>query len=244
MLIAHDSPLRKPPVGLDRRQQIALDGIRVAADVVDLSHRRLNQTLLNLSSIEPFTDAYHQATVATISDAWSIVDNAHRFCELLRQFPSIKQNLPQFQLLYRSAKPAEALRHFIQHARNEIDALSKAGLSIWGTLTWNLKADFDAGHRTLRSLHIGTFYEGNFAAMGKLPESVKADVDNVTLHAGSHQMVLSKVVRNIEQVVKGFERDIAQQAGQFPRHSSDMLFAMTVTLHNEDDRSSKNGNDI
>jgi hypothetical protein len=57
-------------------------------------------------------------------------------------------------------------------------------------------------------------------------------------------MVLSQVVRNIAQVVKGFERDIARQSGQLPRHSSDMLFAMTVTPRKEDEKLPAKDRDI
>jgi hypothetical protein len=229
MLISPDSPLRLLPVGLDRRQQIALDGVRVAADVLDLATTRLTSTLAEVVALDPHSDPYLRAAVSAISDAWSIVDNTHRFCELLKQFPRIKQRLPQFQVLYRSAAAAEPMRHFIQHVRNEIDALAQGGLSVWGTITWNLKSEFDAGQRIQHSLHIGTFYDGNFAAMGQFAKKVESEVDNITLHAGGHTMILSGLMRRVEEVIRGFELGIADQAGNLPRHSSDMLFALTMT---------------
>lgn len=229
MLIAQHSPLRHPPAGLDRRQQIALDGIRIAADILDLSSHRLRETLLGLSNIEMNTDHFYRAATSAISDAWSIVDNTHRFCELLRQFPQIKKKLPQFELLFRAAKPAEALRHFIQHARNEIDALAQAGFSIWGNITWNEPPPIPGHGRLVRSLHMGTFYSGNYAALGRIPESVESEIDNITLHAGPHKMALMLVIDRVEGVIRGFERDMDAQMGQQTRNGSDILFSLAVT---------------
>jgi hypothetical protein len=45
-----------------------------------------------------------------------------------------------------------------------------------------------------------------------------------------HTMVLSGLMQRIEVVIRGFEHDVAEQAGHLPRHSSDMLFALTMGL--------------
>lgn len=230
MLIAIDSPLRKVPTGLDRRQQIVIDGLRISVDVVDLSFRRLCTSLKALPEVAPETTEFVELAVSANLDAWTIVDYVHRFSELLHQMPMIKQNLPQIQLLYRAASDAEHMRHYIQHVRNEVDSLAASGLSVWGSLTWAMKADYDAGRKTKRSLNMGTFYIGNFAAIGKIPQSVEREVDCIEIYAGGRSFELTGVLRYIECVIRGLERDIEDQAGHLPRYGSDLLAALSVEV--------------
>jgi hypothetical protein len=228
MLIAPDSSLRRVPVGLDRRQQIVLDGLRISADVIDLCFRRLTAAL-RLLPIQPADTAERVELACSANlDAWTIVDHVHRFSELLRQMPMVKQNLPQFQLLFRAATEAEQMRNYIQHVRNEINALSSSGQSVWGSLTWALKQDFDAGRRTKYSLSVGTFYEGNFAAVGAFPETVTKDVDFIEIHAGSRSFELTTLLTHVERVIRSFEEGVEAQAGGRPRHGSDFLAILTM----------------
>ena len=230
MLIAIDSPLRGVPSGLDRRQLIVIDGLRISVDVIDLSFRRLCASLKALPEAAPETTEFVELAVSANLDAWTIVDHVHRFSELLHQMPMVKQNLPQFQLLYRSASDAEQMRHYIQHVRNEVDSLAASGLSVWGSLTWAMKADYDAGRKIKRSLNMGTFYVGNFAAVGKIPQSVEREVDCIEIYAGGRSFELTGVLRHIERVIRGFELDIEDQAGHLPRHGSDLLVALSANL--------------
>lgn len=228
MLIGLASPLRRVPIGLDRRQQIVLDGLRISADTIDLCLRRLAASLSSLPSQPVNTLEYIELACSANLDAWSIVDHIHRFTELLRQMPMVKQNLPQFQLLYRAASDAEQMRHYIQHVRNEVDTLSASGQSVWGSLTWALKRDYDAGRRTKYMLNSGTFYDGHFAAMGSFPEIVTRDVDFIMIHAGDRSFELTGIINHVERVIRSFEESIEAQAGSMQRHGSDLLAVLTM----------------
>lgn len=228
MLIAPDSPLRQVPVGLDRRQQVVLDGLRISADAIDLCFRRLATSLKELPKAASGTVEFIELASSANLDAWTIVDHIHRFSELLHQMPQVKQSLPQFQLLYRASADAEQMRHYIQHVRNEVDSLAVAGLSVWGSLTWALKEDYDSGRKIKRSLSMGTFYTGNITVIGKFPEVVDRDVDCVEVHAGGRSLELTGLFRHVERVIRSFEEGVESQAGHLSRHGSDFLATLTM----------------
>jgi hypothetical protein len=49
VVIPEDSPLRRPPLALSRRQVLVLDGIRYAADMADIAYERLDSHLQNIA---------------------------------------------------------------------------------------------------------------------------------------------------------------------------------------------------
>jgi len=75
MIIGPDSPLRRLPTALDRKQALFLDGIRFSVEMADLAYQRLRHTLLNFESSFDRSAAYSPGVVAMI-DAWVIIDNA------------------------------------------------------------------------------------------------------------------------------------------------------------------------
>ncbi len=54
-----------------------LDGIRYSAEMADLAHARLQQTLYRLttSGKEPEQDLDHSDVLSAVQDTWSIVDS-------------------------------------------------------------------------------------------------------------------------------------------------------------------------
>lgn len=228
MLIDKESILRQVPQGLDKRQLLFLDGIRVSADICDLSIKRLSKSLKKLPSLVAYSEDYITEVISAVQDAWAVIDSVHRFRELLQQFHGIKKNLPQFQAFYRSSEKAEEFRHFIQHIRREVNDLSDHQLPLWGTITWQLMSDFTEGKKIQRWLHIGTFYEGVRSDLGQFHENCRYEVDHIKLTIGGRSVFLLELLRLMEPILKGFEQDIENQAGNLPRNSSDMLFSLEL----------------
>lgn len=73
MLVGDDSPLRRLPMEMPRRQVLFFDGIRMAFEMFDLPFARLRGTLAALAE-----DATQQegAIASAMQDAWSVVDSA------------------------------------------------------------------------------------------------------------------------------------------------------------------------
>lgn len=133
MLVAEDSPLRRPSVEFSRRQLLILDGLRYAADMADIAYARLESHLQSLaaSNGEP---AVRDIAMAML-DAWSIVDSAHRFRDLLDNLPGLKKS-DWVRLLRARTEDVASLRNCVQHQLGELDDLALYGRGVWGYLSW------------------------------------------------------------------------------------------------------------
>jgi hypothetical protein len=101
--------------------------------MVALAYRRLGALLLDLSDRrKPEPDEF----TASLLDAWSIVDSSFRLRHLARSIPGVKQQAPTMRLFQDRTKAVEDLRHFIQHANNEVAFLTERQQPFWGSISW------------------------------------------------------------------------------------------------------------
>ena len=96
MLIPEDSPLRRPPAAFSRRQILSLDGLRYAAEMAHIAYERLYSQLQTIAASP--SEPRVRDTATAMLDAWSIVDMANRFRDLLDQVPGLS-NSPWRRLL-------------------------------------------------------------------------------------------------------------------------------------------------
>jgi hypothetical protein len=133
MLIPEDSPLRQPPRAFSRRQMLILDGIRYAAEMAHLAYDRLYRNLQGTAA--SLNEPRAQDTASAMLDAWSIVDSAHRFRDLVENMPGLGNSTWKRLLRDRTEDVAE-LRDCVQHQLGEIDDLISHGGQFWGYLSW------------------------------------------------------------------------------------------------------------
>jgi len=149
VIIGPDSILRKIPVALDRKQAYFFEGIRISAEMIDLAHVRLQQTLLEITkamkaSASPRQELYTSAML----DAWSIIDSVHRLQDLAHYFPAIKhrEHNPGFHNLL-SHSDVNKLRNTVQHLPGSIREMEVAPQwSVWGVLNWCVPYPDDVVH--------------------------------------------------------------------------------------------------
>ncbi len=115
-MIPTDSPLRLLPQSTDPRQRLILDAIRIAAQCVDISYRRLVENLEN-GRRDP--ESAHVDGIAAMLDAWSVVDSVHRLRELAQALPKWRSRAPSKQVFLRATAAADDLRNSIQHLGGE-----------------------------------------------------------------------------------------------------------------------------
>lgn len=133
MLIPEDSPLRKPPAEFSRRQVLLLDGLRYSAEMAHIAYERL---YANAQAMAASKDEPSVREIATcMLDAWSIIDSANRFRDLLENLPGLP-NSPWRRLLRDRTEDAAALRDCVQHQLGETDRLCVQGGQLWGYLSW------------------------------------------------------------------------------------------------------------
>ena len=228
MLIALDSPLRKIPARLDRKQTLFFDGVRYAAEMSHLAFTRLLKTLHALPEAEAGTAEYADLVTAAMTDAWTIVDSTHRLRELLAQFPKLKQKLPNLQVFYRATTGVETFRNVIQHLRGEIDKLAENGLPVWGSLTWRVQIDPATGEEAGFGVCAGTFYPGASIYLSQFGDRLAKPIGRVCLNMGMVKLDLGELIRSIEPVIRFLEKGLAEQLPNEPHNAADALIQIIV----------------
>jgi hypothetical protein len=226
MLIPEDSPLRKLPLELSRKQILLFDGIRYSAEMAYISYNRLFNQLQNIASqaTEPTTGEIATAML----DAWSIVDAVHRFRDLVHLVPGLKQGAWATLLDKRTEDVAE-LRNCVQHQNKFIDTLISSAGQIWGYLSW---AELKDGKYTGKWLMIspGEKYAGDkWLFIGPTVSNIPLPLGRVRLNAFGKQVYLEKSVNAVEDavnsIVKEIESDSVRLVGSVAteRHGSDLV---------------------
>src|SRR5262249_43125210 len=123
MIVRPDSPLRRLPHALDRKQILFLNSIRVAAEIVDMTYARLEEVLLRLAKTDATTGGQGIPIIPAFQDSWSMIDSVNRLCCLLRRMRRMKQKAPGLQLFYHAPTNVEALHNIVQHLDSESDSL-------------------------------------------------------------------------------------------------------------------------
>ena len=205
-MVREDSPLRHPPSDLSRRQVLLLDGIRYAADMADVAYERLAVHLQRVAALEGEPTVRDIAT--GMLDAWSIVDSAHRFRDLLANLPGLSNSDWKRLLLIRTDEIAQ-LRDCVQHQLGEVDGLLTGGGQLWGYISWHELRD---GRPTGRwhMMAAGADYVGDqwlFIGPVRLPFAVPTD--RIRLNAFAKEVYLARTVAALRHAVTSLEAELS-----------------------------------
>lgn len=232
MLIGPDSPLRKLPVNLDKRQALYLGGIRHSIEIIDLCYRQLLGVLQHIGSAhDRGEDRDPDAEAAAVMTAWSMVDAANRLRVLLGTMPRLKKSEPKHQVLLRRLATFEELRNPIQHLNTELTKRSQShdATLVWGALAWVHLDDDLKGCRTL-VLIPGTAHHGTRVGLvnpgGK---EFRHQIDQVELEAYDSRVSLSGLFSAVAAWTADF-RDVMDSQFDGAHHSgSGLLIAAHIT---------------
>ena len=209
MLIPEDSPLRQPPATFSRRQVLILDGIRYSAEMASIAIERLDTHLqgLDASSNEPRV----RDIASAMLDAWSIVDSAHRFCDLVQNMPGLGNRVLKRVVRERTRDVAK-LRDCVQHQLGEVEGLIGGGGQMWGYLSWAQVRD---GRYTGKWLMMmaGSEYVGDeylFIGPRVLPFSVP--IGRVRLNAFGQEVHLGRTARALISAASDLASEIESGA--------------------------------
>jgi hypothetical protein len=133
-VLADDSPLRRLPSSLHRRQALFLDGLTFSIDMTSIAYPRL-QALLHQHTVIAEHRPNRVRNVQIVMDAWSIVDSANRICVLAMGTPGLKHGTA-YELFQRSVSDVETLRNAMQHPYGQVEELLQDGRPLWGSLGW------------------------------------------------------------------------------------------------------------
>jgi hypothetical protein len=148
-------------------------------------------------------------------DAWSIVDSAHRFRDLVQDLPGLGHSTWKRLIRDRTQDIAD-LRDMVQHQtgsqrqgkKNAIKQILQCGGQLWGYLSW---AEFRDGFYTGKwlTMSAGSDCVGDewfFIGPLRLPISVPAG--RIRLNAFGRQVYLGHTVMSIAEAVRMLEDEI------------------------------------
>lgn len=207
VLIPENSPLRRPPSTFSRRQVLLLDGIRYAAEMAHIAYGRLSKHLQSVGAST--TEPRVLDTAVAMLDAWSIVDSAHRFRDLVENMPGLP-NSTWKRLLHDRTEDIAALRDCVQHQLGEIDRLCSRGGQLWGYLSW---AEVREGRYTGKWLMMtgGSDYvndEWLFIGPAVLPFDVP--IGRIRLNAFGRKVYLGRTVKALVDAVAELATEIGK----------------------------------
>jgi len=227
MLVPLDSPIRKVPTTLKRRDVLYLDGIRYCFEAFELISLRLARTLHTIGQRDDNADPLAPQIVEATTDAWSVIDITHRLRELLQQAPKLKKNDPQLQLFLRRSGSVEELRHYFQHCRTEIHSFAERGMPLWGTLSWIFGGDsseLPANHLIVP----GTFFDDCRAMGCTFDFQEHRYTERVVLHAGPKRIDLADLHDAVKQFVPYYIKWFETTFTSPERHGSDVHMRLSL----------------
>lgn len=227
LFILEDSPLRRLPADLSRKQMLIFDGVRYAAEMAAVAYERLFDQLQRLagSATEPTT----REIASCFLDAWSIVDSVHRFHELAVNAPGVSGGTWR-RLLGQRVKDALDVRDHVQHLRSEIDKNGGASRQVWGYLNW---AEVRGGRHTGRWLIAspGSVFRGDrWVLAGPAKAIPGVPIGRIRLIAFEREIYLGKcllaVRLAIEEICRQFDQSRIRLVGSAnaDRRGSDAVY--------------------
>ena len=241
-LLGDESPLRKIPVQLERRQVLFLDGIRYAIEMAALAYSHLYQIVLG--STQRIAEAEGTQSVggrptntalevaAALLEAWSFVDSINRLRELLVGMPGLKKRTPEFRIFLSKTETFLKLRNAVQHLRGEIERLTHSGEPVWGSVGW--VAVFEHPPEIVRSCSIygGTVYPDLVRpVINPFSKPMAPPVDRLTLSAHGHTVSLTEIYENLELFTRALEKVMQESIGrdlpsECPTHAADVVVCL------------------
>jgi hypothetical protein len=234
MIIAENSPFRRLPAQLNRKQALYFEGIRYSVEITDIAYNRLRTVLAEFSPSDSDRKDKHLLFSTALQDAWTIVDSIHRLRQLITRTPGIKQKVPALEVYKRKTAVIQKLRHAVQHLDTEIPSLLKQNLPIWGVLTWVKVQDCEKGILFSCALVPGTVYSfQDLQILNPLGKEVTLPVDLFNLSMGGNSICLSEVIRLTGELINGIEPQLENQFRNLPTSGSDLLVMIEVNVGQE-----------
>lgn len=235
-IIATESPFRRMPVDMPRRQILYFDALRLSAEIAGVAFDRLHNLLTGITNrhdlLTDVTEQQEDKAVPAILDAYSIIDSVNRFRELLQVTPRLRHN-SVFELFVRGTEDIRELRRIVQHLNNrEVDRIAQEGWAALGTLTWLGPSVVPDGPPSSYILQPGTFYPGQwtYGAMIDTYSSLgESEIADISLTTAGLRVNLSTIIDKLRSIIRSLEGPLEEFAAGKERFRSDVLLIFALT---------------
>ena len=237
MLIPEDSPLRVLPTDLSRRQVLYFDGIRYAAEMINLSYNRLFSQLMEIGATDREVTTLDIATA--MLDAWSIVDSTNRFRDLVKRTPGLHRKSWKHILLADTSE-VDAMRNGIQHIEGNISDLADNGHQVWGYLRWAQMNDGGYTGWWYAMTPGSVFRADQFLVAGPVnlppgvpPGAIRLMAFGKDVYLGKCMTAIVTAVEAIVEEIKNGEVRLIGGSAHDERAGGDIIYGMATELLTE-----------
>ncbi len=232
MLISDESPLRRLLVGIGRKQLLFLDGVRHAAEIVDLAYARLRDILSPITLEDQNAPFPRGRATASFLDSWVIVDAVDRLRGLLHLMPDqVLADSTDIRRFLEESKVVRSLRNVTDHLAERADYVIANDSTALGILNWVTYRPGD-NHATSFVFTPGTIVNREAKLVDPTGKMLSQGVNLVTLSAGEYSVNISELMPKVADVVRHVEAHLAALNLADPnatRSGSDML--VSVEFH-------------
>lgn len=210
-MLSINSPFLNIPVALDRKQAVFLDGMRHAAQIVELSYTRLCQALTDLAVDQTITVGSAKFTHVFL-DAWAFIDASDRFRCLWEMQPNASTIPDEFSpdALRTQLKDIREVRNVSAHVAQKIDQIMSLNSSVLGAISWvSIVSHAPLKVKTyfIRPGIMHGSVKGQFAIpSGEVSFNHGSGCISVT--AGKHEAKLSVAYKTIRSTIKFAEESL------------------------------------
>lgn len=156
-MLSKDSIFRRLPARMERGQAVCLDGIRHAAEIADLAHTRLQQTLTELALTKAESPLDRLAYTSAFLDAWAFVGAIDRIGSLFKLTPGVKRvPVEDLDPIENTIGPIRKLRNIADHLGQRVDYVVSKNGNAFGSLAWITYTDLAARKGRACQLQPGT----------------------------------------------------------------------------------------
>jgi hypothetical protein len=227
MPINDNSPLRRLPERLDKRQRLFLEGIRYSTEMAELAYARLCATAEQATRAAVGKEEQGPPHAALFIDAWSIVDSIHRLRAILRRLHELQWSDSPQQFLDRTSAFHE-LRNQVQHLDKRLLGLASRNAPVWGYLTWVAGwPDRPNEGFLIWALGGAVVRREDFPAVppGR-PFTLPVDLVELTSRGKDFRRLtvsLTEGIGHVQSCISALERSLAPQFSNEPTLGADML---------------------
>jgi hypothetical protein len=245
MILGPDSRLRRIPSALDRKTAFFIEGIRVSIEMIDLTHQRLQQALITITSMSDSGPQLPQGHFTSIiTDAWVIIDCIHRLHRLITYMPHVKRKMrnPAFRNFLINGQKANEFRNTVQHLDQNInDKSAIAEWSVWGLLSWAVPYP-DQGILKSCTFMAGMMEEVSRPLLNPMGKPIRLPVGLITLFQQNLSISISDLINDVERLAQELERSATAAFDADPRlartYASDVVITMTFATPEREQSSS------
>jgi hypothetical protein len=238
VIINKDSPLRRIPTALERRQALFVEGIRYSIDMAEVAYNRLRATLIVMGSMKT-PDAENPDHISAMLDAWSIVDSLNRLRRLVENLPGSKGKMksPVYRLFLAATEKIPELRNTVQHLDTAIqEGTDDLNWAVWGSLSWGM-IDPEK-NQVVTCMFLAGIAMGSRPMVNPINRKLwHLPVDSVTVERGGVAVCLSDAMRRVAILAKALEDSLstafADQLSEEDRrktHGADCILRLVMRV--------------